>query len=124
MRRRRMIWKIFPSFLLVTIASIAAVAWYADREFRQFYLRQTVETLTARARLFEGYLHDGEGIANGARIDALCKELGARASVRITVIRPDGVVVGDTEHDPGQMDNHSDRPEVRAALRGEQGWEV
>ena len=124
MHRRRMIWKIFPSFLLVTIVSIASVAWYADYEFRQFYERATVETLTARARLFEGFFQHGESVDDSNRIDTLCKELGGHASVRITVIRPDGLVVGDTDTDPRKMDNHSDRPEVREALCGEIGSHV
>jgi len=119
-----MFWQIFPASLLVTIASIAGVAWYADREFRRFHLDQTLEILTARASLFEGYLRAGPGLDRPEQLDALCKELGARADVRITVIQPDGVVVGDTERDPGTMDNHGDRPEVRAALRGVRGWEI
>jgi len=124
MHRRRMLWRIYPSYLLITVVSVVAVAWYADRQFRQFYLKQTVATLTAQARLFEDYVRQGGGLADAGRLDGLCKELGKRASVRLTVIRPDGVVLGDTEHDPGTMDNHSDRPEVRAALGGEVGWQI
>lgn len=124
MRRRRMIWKIFPSFLLVTILTIAGVMLYVDHEFRRFYSARTIEALTARARLFEGCLEHGDAGSDRSRIDALCKELGARTATRITVIRPDGVVVGDTDHDPATMDNHSDRPEVREALRGEVGSQL
>ena len=38
------------------------------------------------------------------------------AQMRVTYIRPDGVVVGDSDRDPAAMDNHLDREEVRQAL--------
>jgi two-component system phosphate regulon sensor histidine kinase PhoR len=43
---------------------------------------------------------------------------------RVTVIAPDGVVLGDSEVAPadlGRLENHRDRPEVRAALDGRVG---
>jgi two-component system phosphate regulon sensor histidine kinase PhoR len=36
--------------------------------------------------------------------------------LRITLIRPDGTVFFDSEADPARMENHRDRPEVKAAL--------
>lgn len=39
---------------------------------------------------------------------------------RITVIGTDGEVLGDSAADPSAMKNHAERPEVAAALRGEQ----
>lgn len=39
---------------------------------------------------------------------------------RLTVIAADGTVYADTEADPGEMENHADRSEVRAA--GAAGW--
>ena len=56
------------------------------------------------------------------RIDALCKELGNTTDTRITVILPNGKVVGETEESPERMDAHSDRPEIIAALAGQVGW--
>ena len=43
-------------------------------------------------------------------------ELVERSSVRLTVIDPAGVVLGDSEAAPASMDNHRERPEVQAAL--------
>lgn len=51
-------------------------------------------------------------------VDPLAKALGRQLEVRVTVIKPDGVVLGDSEVDPALMGNHADRPEVREALQG------
>ncbi len=56
--------------------------------------------------------------------DRWADDLGRRSNLRVTVIRADGVVIGDSDVDlPGlaALDNHRDRPEVAAALRGERG---
>ena len=42
--------------------------------------------------------------------------LGERTGLRLTVIRADGAVAGDSAHDPASMENHLERPEVRDAL--------
>jgi two-component system phosphate regulon sensor histidine kinase PhoR len=48
---------------------------------------------------------------------SIARELGER----ITVIRTDGVVLADSEHDPATMENHAGRPEVRRAIAGSVG---
>lgn len=37
------------------------------------------------------------------------------ADIRVTIIRTDGVVLGDSDYDPRTMDNHADREEIRGA---------
>src|SRR5262245_31976875 len=42
--------------------------------------------------------------------------LDRAVGLRLTVIREDGTVLADSEADPGRMENHAGRPEVRQAL--------
>jgi two-component system phosphate regulon sensor histidine kinase PhoR len=41
---------------------------------------------------------------------------------RLTVVRSDGKVLVDSQADPARMENHSNRPELIQAFRGEVGW--
>lgn len=50
-------------------------------------------------------------------IQALCHDLGAQISTRITIILPSGKVLADSEENPNTMDNHGDRPEIRQAIK-------
>jgi two-component system phosphate regulon sensor histidine kinase PhoR len=52
---------------------------------------------------------------DGAALDRIAKQLAAEVSVRLTFIDGDGVVLGDSDHDPATMENHALRPEVLAA---------
>jgi two-component system phosphate regulon sensor histidine kinase PhoR len=47
--------------------------------------------------------------------------LGATAGARVTWIASDGRVIGDSDANAAQMENHRDRPEVAAALAGRVG---
>ncbi len=56
--------------------------------------------------------------------DQLADELGRIAGARVTIIRADGVVIGDSDvalSDLAHMDNHATRPEVEQALATGEG---
>lgn len=51
-------------------------------------------------------------------------DLVARTQLRVTVVASDGAVVADTAEDPVRMENHAARPEIRAALAGNVGYDT
>jgi two-component system phosphate regulon sensor histidine kinase PhoR len=53
---------------------------------------------------------------NGPALDAECRRLAAALGVRVTVIAPDGAVLGESERSSETLGNHSGRSEVRDAL--------
>jgi two-component system phosphate regulon sensor histidine kinase PhoR len=55
-------------------------------------------------------------LGQGDTPDALAKKLGKEIDSRITIIAPDGTVLGDSIEDPATMENHSARPEIKDAL--------
>ena len=52
-KRKKLVWQIFPSYLLITLLSLFAVSWYASKSLQQFYLDQTAKDLYTRAQLLE-----------------------------------------------------------------------
>jgi two-component system phosphate regulon sensor histidine kinase PhoR len=121
MRRQKLIWHLFPFFLLVTLITLMAVTWYSARSWRLFFLEQTAADLETRGRLVESRMGGRAGLENGPGINKLCKDLGKITATRLTVILPSGQVLGDTEEDPAKMDNHGDRPEFQEAMKGKVG---
>ncbi|MGD0383163.1 MAG: ATP-binding protein [Thermoguttaceae bacterium] len=121
MRKKRLLWQFYPAYLLIMLVSLTAVAWYSSSALRTFYLEQTKAGLEARALLVEDLFRLKIAESDFEQIDTLCKELGKKASTRITVILPDGKVAGDSDELPQKMDNHADRPEVIDALAKREG---
>ncbi len=58
---------------------------------------------------------------NTNQIQPLVMIAKQKAQARITIIAKDGQVLGDSESDPGVMENHRTRPEVIDALQGKTG---
>jgi two-component system phosphate regulon sensor histidine kinase PhoR len=52
----------------------------------------------------------------GYFLDEFTKALANQIDSRITIIAPDGTVLGDSLEDPSGMENHASRPEVKDAL--------
>lgn len=119
--KRRLIWVLYPSYLLIILLSVLTVTWYASAASRNFFLRQTETDLEVRARFFQNRIQNISGSMNPKSIDRLCKQIGEITATRITIILPSGEVIGDSESDPGSMDNHGDRPEFLGAVKNKKG---
>ncbi|MGW8186118.1 MAG: PAS domain-containing sensor histidine kinase, partial [Desulfobacterales bacterium] len=52
-KHRRLIWQLYPAYLLIIVGSLVAVTWYASSELGRFYLDQTENVLEARAYLLK-----------------------------------------------------------------------
>jgi len=124
MARKRLLWHLYPAFLLITLVSLVSVTWYVTHSLREFHLQQTETDLLARARLVEHQLRGKFDPAAEGWIDELCKQLGAKSGSRITVILADGEVLGDSDEAPDQMDNHANRPEIYPNRLGQVGRSV
>lgn len=113
--------KLFLPFLLIVLIPLLAFSWYAGYSMRRFYMEQTDMNLEARANLLKEQVAHYLLAGDEKNIDLLCKRAGKSSNTRITVIHPSGKVLGDTERDPLEMVNHSDRPEFVKAITGEKG---
>ena len=115
---------------LVSVALIAASMGAADLYLTPQIVAHTEQVVRAdlvvRARLVarEAAASQSPLTPDDARWDALAHGLGGSADVRVTIIRRDGVVLGDSDV-PGsglsKVENHLSRPEVQAALAGGEG---
>lgn len=116
MRGRRLFWLLFPSYVLITVAALLAVALYGKETLDEYSRRQTDRDLEAAARLFADAVTATKIREAPAELDALAKRLGPETSFRFTVVDPHGTVIADSQEAPEQMDNHAQRPEIAEAL--------
>ena len=114
-------WKVLIGYLVVAGLGMGTAGWLALDALEASDLDQLREGLTAQARIaarvFVGPL--GTAKPDTSVIDALADDLGNAIHARLTVINPEGLVLGDS-YESGEalrrMDNHSTRPEVRQAV--------
>lgn len=123
MKKKKLIWHIFPSFLVITVLSLSAVASYSTSYFKKFFLKNSEKELTIRAKFLQKKFADilKEGADPYRQIDLHCKDIGKMTGTRVTVILPSGVVIGDSFGDIKVMENHMKRPEIKEALKSKKG---
>jgi two-component system phosphate regulon sensor histidine kinase PhoR len=124
MAKKRLLWQLYPSYLVITILALILVGWYASHSLRSFYYEEVAQDLKSRTQLIGQEVLVALGRGDFNEVDRLCKTLGGTAGMRLTVILPDGRVVGDSDQHPAQMENHGDRPEFIEAMEGKTGRSV
>lgn len=108
-------WRTATVFVVLILVCIGGLSAYLSHFFKESYLDNLRTQLTSQARL----VADIAGPyfpRSDVSVDDLAKRLGKEVNARITVIERSGVVLGDSAENPATMENHSNRPEVIAAL--------
>ncbi len=73
--------------------------------------------LTSEARLLSDVLKpELSGATPSAELDSQAKVWSQILNTRVTIIAADGTVLGESDEDRAQMENHLDRPEIQEAL--------
>jgi two-component system, OmpR family, phosphate regulon sensor histidine kinase PhoR len=121
MHRKRLVWQLFPSYLLITLVALLAITLYAVSAIHGFYLDQLSDDLQSKGHLLAGELRARLSARDRPGLESWVKEHGKDALARITVILPPGKVIADSDHDPATMEDHGDRPEVLRAASGQVG---
>ncbi len=125
MAQRRLFWKLFPSYLLVTIVSLVLAVVLAAGPIRDSHLGQVTSDLDAKAHLVAQRVSRRlPGREHHTNLENYCRRTGHLIHTRITIIAADGQVLCDSKRSPDTMDNHRDRPEVRLALAGRRGRSI
>ena len=105
----------------IIIISLFTIGLYAAFSLKDHYLGQIASQLTTNATLIRDIICKDLKEGKRGGIDFLTKRIGREIHARITVIDPQGIVLGDSAKNPLQMENHRNRPEIRYALKGKMG---
>jgi two-component system phosphate regulon sensor histidine kinase PhoR len=119
MTRRKLIWQLYPSYLVITLTALIAVTAYCSRYFREVYRNQVRDTLSQLAGIAAEQVRAALETEGPPGVDRLCKRLagGNAHGTRLTVVAPSGKVLGDSHENPAVMEDHAARPEIQEALR-------
>lgn len=109
--------KINARFLVITALAILSTLTLTTSAFYELFQQEVKDNL----RTYAYVLDDTGAFLNDADSEP---EIRQDSNLRVTVIRPDGSVYYDNNADIGEMDNHSERPEVVEAFEAGEGESV
>ena len=121
MARQRLIWQIYPPFVLIIVIALSSVTWVFTQTIDFFYTHELQNDLAARIQLLTSQTKGFFTNEDSDYLDRLSKELGEKTGTRFTLVLSNGHVLADTKEDPASMDNHAKRPEIFSALQGDTG---
>jgi two-component system phosphate regulon sensor histidine kinase PhoR len=106
----------YSVLLILTIGGLSAYLWTFVRNSHLDNLRNY---LLAETRLVAAEVSQEQNPSPpNAILEALVGRFKLEMNARVIFILPSGVVVGDSDQDPGLLDNQLSRPEVQQALNG------
>jgi len=111
--------KLFLISTSVFVVAITAAAALLSTTLQDTLVKRVEAELKRHALTAALLVEEASKIDTVAEADRLADRLGHATSSRITIIREDGTVIGDSEVDRERipsLENHAARPEVRQAL--------
>jgi signal transduction histidine kinase len=123
--RSKFFWKIYLTFSALILVSALLISWFVANKVEAIAFNNLEQYSENQLALLEVVAEDV--LTNRETIGSLRQKLAIAASVnktRINIIDRSGVILVDTEKNPDEMENHSNRPEIITATDQEYGKEV
>ncbi len=108
------------SYLLIILLLLLIGGGMTYFGFKNYYLYHLQQSLTREAMLIADIIKYTQPGTESAYHD-LCVTAARDSAMRVSIIGPHGQVIGDSNFNAGQMQNHKSRPEIYQALRGQTG---
>ncbi len=115
-------WRILISYALLIIAGMAGLGLYLSHVARDNYVADLEARLASAARLAADTL--APQLATGSDLDASARQDSETLGTRVTLMAPDGTVLGESAEDSALLDSHFGRPEVQQALATGRGSSI
>ncbi|MFN2290355.1 MAG: ATP-binding protein [Anaerolineae bacterium] len=119
---RSLRWRIAIPYTILILAATLGLTIYLSGQIQRVRLADLEAQLLAEARLLADRITP---LLTGARdpqvLDRLAQDYSDLLGARVTIIGPEGTVLGESHENRTEMDNHLNRPEVQRALLEGQG---
>ena len=103
------------------LISLIIIGIYISFFFKEYYIKAITTQLKSNSLLIRDIIKADIQEKDIERLNLVTKRLGREINTRLTIINPEGMVLGDSEENPQKMENHSDRPEIKEAIKGRIG---
>jgi two-component system, OmpR family, phosphate regulon sensor histidine kinase PhoR len=109
-------WRLTLTYVVLIFVVMVALGGYLAYSIRDLYIDRLGDQMAEEASLISKAIATETATGDINQVEPMVQNLDDGLDVRITVIAPDGTVLGDSDSDPRTMENHSNRPEVQEAL--------
>ncbi|MFN2236693.1 MAG: hypothetical protein ACK2U1_20880, partial [Anaerolineales bacterium] len=115
---RSILWRIATPYIILSLIIMLILGLIVSNIVRQDHIEHLEYSLQTQATLISDsieYFIETDQL-NEKNPDQLAKHWSELTGSRVTLIDKDGMVIGESDDDFTQMDNHINRPEIQEAL--------
>ena len=115
MIRSRLLWKLYLGYFVLIVLTASILGGLVFRQFKEDSLEEIQTSLRTHALLLREFAGRRPADESAMELKDRLRILGREMGARLTVIGADGVVLGDSDQDPAEMDNQLNRPGILRA---------
>ncbi|HZD10374.1 MAG TPA: ATP-binding protein [Candidatus Binatia bacterium] len=114
-------WRIAVSYTILILAATAGLSLFLSSIMRSNALEELRNNLLVDARAVSENVRPALTGRDEPELQALAVRWSQLLQTRVTIIGPQGVVLGESHMSPADMENHLRRPEIQQALVAGEG---
>lgn len=119
--RKSLITRFALPYIILTLIVMGGLSLAVSYSLRNTYTENLKTRLLGETRgLSADITHQLVEDASPQAMEEIATHDAQLLNSRVTIILADGTVIGESQTNPAEMENHLQRPEVQAALRGEE----
>jgi len=119
--KKTFLFKVFVAFSILISAVILIISVFCVRTLKKQSLKNAVDELKNIVETIEFVIQD---LSQTKDFEKKLLSIARKTQTRITILTTEGNVLLDSEKDPKEMQNHSDRPEFQQAMKNEYGTSI
>ena len=104
------------AFAIIQIILFTSIFYFFTSNYKEFYLQQLKTNLVNNIKLIKNDSNIIRNLNSVDQLDSYIKNIGEDIETRITIVQEDGTVLADSRYKPNLMDNHANRPEIKAVI--------
>ncbi len=124
MKNTSFFYKILLGYLLIIFSLTILISIFSFKIIKENYIKTLTNNLKKINQILNTKFLPLMLKNDSLNIDKMAKNIGKKIRTRITVIATNGIVLGDSEKNPEDMENHKWRPEIKKALQGYGGSSI
>jgi two-component system phosphate regulon sensor histidine kinase PhoR len=119
-KKKSLFRRIFILYAVIMVLAVLFTELYITDTVRDGHIKDLGDNLAVEAAL----IADGVSFRTASPLDDLSRRFKEKTGSRVTIIAPDGRVLGDSDTDSSRMDNHAHRQEIQQASLNDIGMAI
>ena len=115
--RNRILYKFLITYIILIFIAIIILDFLVSIKLKDYYEEKITDKLKSTSFLTVKILQEKGVVEQNSFILKLAQDISKDIGARVTIVDKEGVVLGDSEEDPYEMENHLNRPEIQDAIR-------